>query len=108
MLKKMLALGGLLVVCLNFALTMPKAEAAFTQDKYKNSSIYVITLEENVALYAEPVLDSLILGIYPKGTSFVPINQHKSEADGTLYNLVIRADGAVGWVIADKVAITRK
>lgn len=108
MLKKVLVVAGLLAVSLSFGSLAPKADAMSTVEKFKGSNLFVITMEPNVALYAEPILDSLTLGIYPKGTMFVPINQQRNAVDGTLYNLVIRADGAVGWVLADKVAITHK
>lgn len=107
MLKKLLVTGALVAVVFGFS-GLNQASAMSTVDKYKGSKLFVIAMENNVAMYAEPVLDSLTLGFYPKGTMFVPINQQKNALDGTVYNLVIRADGAIGWVLADKVAITHK
>lgn len=84
------------------------ASAMTTKDKYTQSNIFVITMEDNVELGAEPNGSSLVLGTYPKGTMFVPINQYKNETENKMYNLVVRSDGAVGWVLASQVAITRK
>jgi hypothetical protein len=108
MLKKILAIFSLVAIMFTFGVGANQAAAQSTKDRYDTSNLFVITMEPNVALYAEPHLDSLTLGIYPKGTMFVPINQQKDLTSGTIYNLVIRQDGAVGWVFADKVAITHK
>ena len=108
MLKKILAICSLAALIFTFGMRDNQAAAQSTKDRYATSNLFVITMEANVAMYAEPNIDSLTLGVYPKGTMFVPINQQKSVPDGTLYNLVIRQDGAVGWVLADKVAITHK
>lgn len=107
MLRKFFVTVAFMAVVFGFT-GLNQASAMSTLDKYKGSNLFVIAMENNVAMYAEPVLDSLTLGFYPKGTMFVPINQQKNAMDGTVYNLVIRADGAIGWVLADKVAITHK
>ncbi len=102
MLKRILVI---LTLCTMFFSTV---NAMSTKDKYAQSNVFVITMENNVELGAEPNGSSLVLGTYPKGTMFVPINQYKNETENKLYNLVIRSDGAVGWVLASQVAITHK
>lgn len=106
--KKILAMLTLCTVILGTSLFAGVASAGTTKDRYATSGIFVITMRDNVTMYAEPNATSLTLGTYKKGTMFVPINQAKSIADGTLFDLVIRADGAVGWIVADAVAITHK
>ncbi|MCH3914663.1 MAG: hypothetical protein LKJ99_04830 [Acidaminococcaceae bacterium] len=102
MLKRILVM---LTLCTMFLST---ASAMSTKDKYDQSNVCVITMENNVELGAEPNGSSLVLGTYPKGTVFVPINQYRNETENKLYNLVIRSDGAIGWVLASQVAITHK
>jgi len=108
MFKKILAICSLVAVIFSFSISNQQAAAMSSKDKYATSNLFVITMEDNVALYAEPDTTSLTLGTYPKGTMFVPINQQKNITDGTLFNLVVRQDGAVGWIVASKVAITHK
>ena len=84
------------------------ANAMSTKTKYQQSNIFVISMVDNISLNAEPNGSSLVVGTSPKGTMFVPINQFKNETENNLYNLVIRSDGAIGWVLASQVAITRK
>ena len=102
MLKKILMV---LALC---TMLFSTANAMSTKDKYDQSNIFVITMFNNVEMGAEPNGSSLVLGTYPKGTMFVPINQYRNETEKKLYNLVIRSDGAVGWVDASLVAITHK
>jgi len=59
-------------------------------------------------LLAEPYKDALVMGYYPKGTLFVPINQSRNETEGKTYNLVIRFDGAVGWLVSDTVVLGKR
>ena len=108
MLKKLLVMSTLCAVILSTGFLGSVASARTTKDKYDTSGIFVITMKDNVVMYAEPNAASLTLGTYKKGTMFVPINQSKNAQEGTLYNLVVRADGAVGWILADSVAITHK
>lgn len=49
-----------------------------------------------------------MMGYYPKGTLFVPINQSRNETEGKTYNLVIRFDGAVGWLVSDTVVLGKR
>ena len=108
MFKKVLVICSLATLIFTFGIKDNQAAAQATKDKYATSNLFFFSLVADVALYAEPNINSLTLGIYPKGTMVVPINQQKDAMDGTLYNLVIRQDGAVGWVEASKVAITHK
>ena len=48
------------------------------------------------------------MGYYPKGTLFVPINQSRNETEGKTYNLVIRFDGAGGWLVSDTVVLGKR
>ena len=107
--KKILVVFTLCAVLLSTGIFAGVASAnGTTKDRYATSGIFVITMRDNVTMYAEPSATSLTLGTYHKGTMFVPINQSKNAQEGSLYNLVIRSDGAVGWILADAVAITHK
>jgi hypothetical protein len=93
-----------------FGTGLPSAEAAVitTEQRYQHSRIIMVTQRNNATLYAEPSKDALVMGYYPKGTIFVPINQSRNETEGKTYNLVIRFDGAVGWLVSDDVVLSKR
>ena len=80
----------------------------YTSQRYHQSRIVMMTTQDNAVLLAEPNKDALVMGYYPKGTLFVPINQSRNETEGKTYNLVIRFDGAVGWLVSDTVVLGKR
>lgn len=100
---------GIFIVCcilLGGSSFLNVASAKTTLDKYNSSGIFVLTVKDNVDLLAEANAGSLSLGALSKGTKLVPINQFRNLQENVLYNLVIRADGAVGFVPADVTMIS--
>jgi hypothetical protein len=106
MLKKFLVMFSLCCVVLGGSTFLNVVSARTTLDKYNSSGIFVITTKGDVELLAEANAASLSLGTLPKGTKLVPINQVRNVQETVLYNLVIRADGAVGFVPADATIIS--
>jgi len=106
MIKKFLVMFTLCCVVLGVGFFANKASARTTLDKYNGSGIFVLTTKDNLELLAEARADSLSLGTLSKGTKLVPINQIRNEQEKVVYNLVIRADGAVGFVPADDTIIS--
>lgn len=87
---------------------LPAAHAESTETHFQQSKIVLVTIHNQVPFYAEPSQKSLTLGFYPKGTLFVPINQTRNAAEQKTYNLAIRFDGAVGWLLSEDAAFSRK
>ena len=87
---------------------LAQAEAATTMQKYNQSTICVIVMKDSISLLAEPNLNSLVIGQITKGTELVPINQQMNTRENLIYNLVVRADGTVGWIDATAVKIVGK
>lgn len=89
---------------------LSRADAATmtTEQRYQQSRIIMMTTQDNATLYAEPSKTALVMGYYPRGTIFVPINQSRNETEGKTYNLVIRFDGAVGWLSSDVVVLSKR
>lgn len=93
---------------LGLSFSPSRAEAMSTEQRYHESRIIMMTTHDNAALYAEPNKSALTLGFYPRGTMFVPINQSRNMEEGKTYNLVIRFDGAVGWMSSDDVVLSKR
>ncbi len=101
MIKKVLGIFTVCCILLGGSIFLNVASARTTLDKYNSSGIFLYTLQDNMELLAEANAGSLSLGTLSKGTKLVPINQIRNVQENVLYNLVIRADGAVGFVPAD-------
>jgi hypothetical protein len=93
---------------LSFTMGSRSADAMSTEQRYHESRIVMSTVHDNTPFYAEPNKGALTLGFYPKGTLFVPINQSRNLEEAKTYNLVIRFDGAVGWVSSDDVVLSKR
>lgn len=108
MIKKFLVMFTMCCAVLSGSFFVHSALARTTLDKYNSSGIFVMTTKDNLELLAEARVGSLSLGTLPKGTKLVPINQVRNEQEKVVYDLVIRSDGAVGFVPADDTLITYK
>lgn len=106
--RMIMALTALFTVMGSTFLTRLEAAALTTEQRYHQSRIVMMTTQDNAVLLAEPNKDALVMGYYPKGTLFVPINQSRNETEGKTYNLVIRFDGAVGWLVSDTVVLGKR
>ena len=101
----------MVVICATiFAMGSTKTFAAgrTTLDKYNSSGLCAVTTQSAVSFYAEASKDSLVIAVVPQGTPFVPINQFHNQTENKVYNLVVRSDGAVGWIDADLLKIMPK
>ena len=106
MVKKLL---GILLVCLVVAgANVTEAAGKTTVEKFRSSTINVVTIKDAVNLLAEPNANSLVIDTVPLGGAFVPINQTHNKEENKVYNLVVRSDGAVGWIDADLLKIVPK
>ena len=106
--RMIMALTALFTVMGSTFLPRLEAAALTTEQRSHQSRIVMMTIHDNAVVIAEPNKDALVMGYYPKGTLFVPINQSRNETEGKTYNLVIRFDGAVGWLVSDTVVLGKR
>lgn len=108
MLKKLFAVLVLCCALTSMSVFPTAAEARTTKAKYDSSGICMITIMDAVNFLAEPDAMGLVIATVPKGSKFVPINQANNAKEKKVYNLVVREDGAVGWINSDVLKIVPK
>ena len=79
--RMIMALTALFTVMGSTFLPRLEAAALTTEQRYHQSRIVMMTTQDNAVLLAEPNKDALVMGYYPKGTLFVPINQSRNETE---------------------------